>query len=66
MEANMIKAQIDEAWRDASSIWKDEYASRYKTAVISELESTLDHIQKTSRQLDEAINTVLSSLREFD
>jgi gamma-glutamyl phosphate reductase len=66
MEANVIKAQIDEAWRDACASWKDEYTSRYKTAVISELENTIDHIQKTSRQLDEAINTVLSSLREFD
>jgi hypothetical protein len=66
MEANVIKAQIDEAWRDASASWKDEYATRYKTAVISELESTLDHLQKTSNQLNEAIDTVLSSLREFD
>jgi hypothetical protein len=66
MEANVIKAHIAEAWLDASASWKDEYASSYKTAVIDELESALDNLQKTSGQLGESIDTVLSSLREFD
>jgi hypothetical protein len=62
----VIKAHIDEAWRDASAHWKDEHASRYKTAVIDELESTLDNLQKTSGRLDESIDVALLSLREFD
>jgi hypothetical protein len=61
MEANLIKAHIDEAWQDASKSWKDEYAARYKIAVIDELGNTLDNLQKTARQLDEAIDTTLSS-----
>ncbi|GHT96248.1 hypothetical protein FACS1894141_6180 [Spirochaetia bacterium] len=66
METNAIKVHIDETWHDASSTWKDEHASRYKIAIINELEITLDSLQKTSMQLNEASDTALSSLREFD
>ena len=39
MEAKKIKAKIEEIWQDTSSRWKDEYATRYRSAVISELEN---------------------------
>lgn len=66
MDANTIKAQVEETWQDASVLWKDEYATRYKIAVINELENTLDQIQKATAQLNAAIDSTLSGLREFE
>ena len=66
METGVIKAKVETAWQDASARWKDECASRYRTAVIAELGNTLDRIRNTSEQLNEAADSALSNLREFD
>ena len=66
MEANVIKTKVEDAWSVVSSHWKDEYAARYRMAVIKELENTLDSIRNVSMQLSDSIDTALSSLREFD
>ena len=66
MEASVIKSKVETTWQDASAQWKDEYASRYRTAVITELENTLDRIRNTSEQLNETIGATLSSLQKFN
>jgi hypothetical protein len=66
MNTDVIKSRIDIAWQDASSFWKDEYASRYKAAVIIDLDNTLDRINKASTQMGEAIYTALANLNEFN
>lgn len=65
MDAHVIKNAVETAWQEASSRWKDEYAARYRTAVIAELENALQRLGSTSAKLDEAIESTLSSLREF-
>lgn len=66
MDANIIKSRVDATWQDASTCWKDEYASRYRVAVVTELENTLDRIRNTSMQLSDSINIALASLREIE
>ena len=66
MEAKKIKAKIEEIWQDTSSRWKDEYATRYRSAVISELENTHDQMQRSTEQLNAAVDITLSGLREFE
>ena len=66
MEAKKIKAKIEEIWQDTSSRWKDEYATRYRSAVISELDNTLDQMQRSTEQLNAAVDITLSGLREFE
>jgi hypothetical protein len=66
MDAEVIIARVDTAWQDATRRWKDEYASRFQTAVISGLEHTLGKIRNTTVQLSEATEAVLGALREFN
>jgi len=66
MEADVIKAKIENAWADVSSNWKDEYAARYQAAVIKELENTLVNIRNVSMQLNDLIKATLSNLRDFN
>ena len=65
MEANLISSNVDAAWQDASAYWKDNYASRYRIAVIVELENSLSRINNSSKQLNDVIDDMLSSLRQF-
>lgn len=65
MGADSILVRVGEAWQDTSQVWRDEYATRYKTAVIQELESTLVTIRNLTTELNEASDTALSSLRKY-
>jgi hypothetical protein len=66
MDADVIIAKVYTSWQDATHHWKDEYASRFRTAVISELEHTLGKIRNTTVQLSEATEAALSALQEFN
>jgi hypothetical protein len=66
VDANVIKDKVEIVWQETSAHWKDEFAARYRVAVISELENTLGRINNTSAQLNEAIDNALSSLLEFN
>lgn len=65
MGSDLIFARVVEAWQDTSQGWRDEYATRYKTAVIQELESALKTIQNLTTEINEASDTALSSLRKY-
>jgi hypothetical protein len=66
LEAGVIKSKVETTWQDASACWKDDYATRFSVAVIAELKDILDRIRNTSEQLNEAVNSAISSLREFN
>ena len=66
METDGIKKQIENAWQEAALKWKDEYAVRFHGVVINELTGTLDGIRNSAAQLNEAMHTALSKLKEFN
>jgi hypothetical protein len=66
MDVDVITTRVDTTWQDATRHWKDEYASRFRTAVISELENILGKIRNTTVQLSEATEDALSALQEFN
>jgi heterodisulfide reductase subunit B len=65
VEAKAILSKVEEAWQDASGQWQDEYAGKYKTAVISELEYSLLNIHKATEEINEATEAVLARLRDY-
>lgn len=66
MQINDIRDTVDNLWIDASVSWRDEMAQKYKVAVIDELDSLLNQMNKCCMQLDSANIDALRKLSEFE
>ena len=66
MQINDIRNTVDNLWIDTSASWQDEMAKKYKAAVIDELDTLLNQMNKCCVQLDLASSDALRKLSEFE
>lgn len=66
MQINDIRNTVDDLWIDTSASWQDEMAKKYETAVIDELDTLLNQMNKCCVKLDLASSDALRKLSEFE
>lgn len=65
MQINDVKRNLENLWSDASASWQDDVSTKYKTAMIDQMENLLGSMQSSCSQLTFAGEDALRRLKEI-